>query len=140
MAHGGGREPLGQVRRRPFDAVRRHPDQQAGRALQSHMTSLRERTSPRLWSTSGLPRGGGLFCRNDGQAPSHARAKARVAMTGASSTSPSSAIARSGSSGHESLRSIEKRRRRQRGLELPPLKEDEADADEPRRHFHSISG
>src|SRR5258707_9255933 len=81
MAHGGGREPLGQVRRRPFDAVRRHPDQQAGRALQRHMTSLRERKSLRLWSNSGLP-SGGLFCMNDGQAPSHPRAKARVVMTG----------------------------------------------------------
>jgi hypothetical protein len=36
--------------------------------------------------------------------------------------------------------SIEKRRRRQRGLALPLLKEDEVDTDDPRRHFHSTSG
>jgi hypothetical protein len=78
---------------------------------------------------------------NDGKLRRTLAQKARVAMINESSTSPS--IARSGSSGQESLQSIEGRRRRQRGtqvLALPLLKEDEADADDPRRHFHSTSG
>jgi len=62
-------------------------------------------------------------------------------MSDESSTSLSTA--KSGSSGHKLLQSIEGRRRRQRGtqvLALPLLKEDEVDADDPRRHFHSTSG
>jgi hypothetical protein len=80
---------------------------------------------------------------NDGKLSRTLAQKARVAMIGASSTSPSIAIARSGSSGHEPLQSIEGRGRRQRWtqvLAVPLLKEDEVDADDPRRHFHATSG
>src|SRR4030088_2033831 len=66
-------------------------------------------------------------------------------MIGESSTSLSSAIARSGSSGHKSLQSIEERRLRQRGtqvLALLLLKEDEVDGDYRRSKAsrHSPSG
>jgi hypothetical protein len=85
------------------------------------------------------------ICMNHGQDPAHARAKARVAIIGASTTSPSSAIAGIGSSGYESLQSIEERRRRQIGTQGLALRaaqpnEDEVDADDPRRHLEGMEG